>query len=72
MDKKFLYKMHWYKELRTKEERREIYRKLREMGYPAEVARRLRDWSNGHIELFIRSNPPEVFQKAETAIRGED
>ncbi|WP_456395042.1 hypothetical protein [Thermococcus sp.] len=53
----------WYKEQRTKEERREIYQRLRGMGYPAEVARRLRDWSESHIELFIRSYPPELFKK---------
>ncbi|WP_297091988.1 hypothetical protein [Thermococcus sp.] len=53
----------WYKELRTKEERREIYQRLRKMGYPAEIARRLRDWSDSHIELFIKSNPPEIFEK---------
>ncbi|GAB6102389.1 hypothetical protein JCM16138_16120 [Thermococcus atlanticus] len=49
----------WYKEMRSKEERREIYRKLRELGYHPEIARRLRDWSESHIELFIRSNPPQ-------------
>ena len=64
VDKDFLYRMHWYKELRSKEERRKIYRKLREMGYPADLARRMRDWSKPHIEQFIKANPPEVFQEA--------
>ncbi|NJE01851.1 hypothetical protein [Thermococcus sp. JdF3] len=54
----------WYKEQRTKEERREIYQRLRKMGYPAEIARRLRDWSENHIELFIKSNPPEQIKAA--------
>ena len=61
----------WYKELRSKEERREIYRKLREMGYPSEIARRLRDWSESHIEQFIKVNPPERFKNAIRKAREE-
>ena len=56
-----LYKLGWYKELRSKEERRAIYQELRALGYPPHIAQRARDWSRGHIELFIKSNPPEMF-----------
>ena len=56
-----LQKLGWYKELRTKEERRAIYQELRALGYPPHIAQRARDWSRGHIELFIKSNPPEMF-----------
>jgi len=56
-----LYKLGWHKELRTKEERRAIYNELRALGYPPHIAQRVRDWSRGHIELFIKSNPPEMF-----------
>ena len=72
VDRDFFYRMHWYKELRTKEERREIYRKLREMGYPVEVARRVRDWSKPHIEQFIKNNLPEVFQEAKRRAKEEE
>ena len=54
----------WYKEKRTKKERREIYQRLRRLGYPAEIARRVRDWSDSHIEQFIKANPPEQIRAA--------
>ncbi|HID08621.1 TPA: hypothetical protein EYP13_00160 [Candidatus Micrarchaeota archaeon] len=47
----------WYKEKRTKEERRERYQMLRKLGYSPDIARRVRDWSDSHIELFIISTP---------------
>ena len=46
----------WYKEKRTKEERRNYYNKLRKLGVPPDLARKVRDWSDSHIDLFLKSN----------------
>ena len=72
--KEVLYKLHWYKEIKGKDERRRIYRILRNAGLPAELARRVRDWSNRHIEAFIISNPHLFTVEVEeliNAIRGD-
>lgn len=45
----------WYKEKRTKEERKIIYQQLRALGIPPDWTRRVRDWSDNHIEQFIRA-----------------
>jgi len=47
---------HWHKEKRSKKERRQIYQKLRKLGLTSYQAQRIRDWSDGHIELFLKSN----------------
>ena len=52
--------VNWYKEERTKEERREIYRKLREAGLNSYWSRRLRDWSIPKIKLFLENNGYDV------------
>lgn len=49
-----LYNWHWYKEIRTQEERRELYRMLRDAGVPWQTASRVRDWSTPHILSWIR------------------
>ena len=47
---------NWYSKKRTHEQRRTIYKFLRLMGFDLVTATRVRDWSNGHIRLFIASN----------------
>ena len=64
-----LAKFGWYKELYGKDERRRRYRILREAGLPAELARRVRDWSDGHLELFLKSNPHLLKTEPENVIK---
>ena len=65
----FFYRMHWYKEIHGKDERRRRYRILREAGLPVEMARSLRDWSDGHLELFLKGNPHLLTVEPEEVIR---
>lgn len=46
--------MHWYKELRTKAERRAIYRMARRCGMTCDQAKVLRDVSNRKASLAIK------------------
>ena len=52
-----LYYYHWYKELRTPEERRILYAEIVGVGIPPTWARRVRDWSLPHQKLFIENYP---------------
>ena len=45
-----------YNWLRSKEERRMIYGQLRAVGITAPWARRVRDWSDYHREVFIENH----------------
>ncbi|MBO8173512.1 MAG: hypothetical protein H0Z33_16715 [Bacillaceae bacterium] len=47
---------HWYKEQRSKEYRRALYRALSHAGLPWELAARMRDWSEPHVKTFLSSN----------------
>ena len=47
------YSLHWYKELRTKKQLREIYRLARQAGANPALARRLRYLSAGHIVIKL-------------------
>ena len=38
-------------------ERKFKYQRIRNAGYHFSIARRLRDWTDNHIDLFMRSNP---------------
>ena len=46
--------LHWMKELRTPQERREIYLELKSIGVQPSTANRIKDWSRPHIDLFIK------------------
>ena len=43
----------------TKEERMEKYKKIRDAGFPVRMARRVRDWTNSHVKIFLESNNSE-------------
>ena len=47
--------LHWMKELKTPQERREAYTLLRSIDVPPSVANRVKDWSQPHIDSFIES-----------------
>lgn len=46
----------------TKEERKEKYRKLRKCRLSVALCIRMRDWTNSHITLFLKSNKNEIFK----------
>jgi len=61
------YPPHWHKERRSKEWRRAMYRALTRAGLPFELAMKVRDWSEGHIRLFLEGNA-HMLNKAPDAV----
>ena len=53
LTRKELYSNHWYKELRTPEQRRNLYQLARQAGCDSYLARRIRDLSPNHAQSFI-------------------
>jgi len=48
------------KKLNSNDERKRLYKLVRDAGFSCGVATRLRDWTPSHVSLFIDNNKPFI------------
>lgn len=46
----------------TKKERKAKYNQVIKKGFPTELARKLRDWTQNHVNLFLENNNPKDYK----------